>query len=158
MKIMDRLKSVVAALEKVNADQGARKMLQNAYSSLKNMGSFSDRYENILNSLKKNFKNLSDFLNVVLAEIGQYVLLRDMICLMLRMMGKTGSPRLCLVLNDLNEALLSDMCKNQFVPETPENQEQMINDNLILALTGPYFAHMGMLDPMKKVYITCAQS
>ena len=31
----------------------------------------------------------------------------------------------------------------------------MVNDNLILALTGPYFAHMGMLDPMKKVFITC---
>ena len=30
----------------------------------------------------------------------------------------------------------------------------MVNDNLILALTGPYFAHMGMLDPMKKVFIT----
>lgn len=33
----------------------------------------------------------------------------------------------------------------------------MINDNLILALAGPYFAHMGLLDPMKKVYITCTQ-
>lgn len=30
----------------------------------------------------------------------------------------------------------------------------MINDNLILALASPYFAHMGMLDPMKKVFIT----
>ena len=29
-----------------------------------------------------------------------------------------------------------------------------MNDNLILALASPYFAHMGMLDPMKKVYIT----
>jgi hypothetical protein len=53
---------------------------------------------------------------VVLAEIGQYILLRDLICLQLRMLGKTGSPRLCLVLNDLNEALLNDMSKNQFVP------------------------------------------
>jgi hypothetical protein len=30
----------------------------------------------------------------------------------------------------------------------------MLNDNLILALASPYFAHMGMLDPMKKVFIT----
>lgn len=78
-----------------------------------------------------------------------------MICLMLRMLGKTGAPRLSLVLSDLNEALLNDMCKNQFVAETPENQEQMINDNMILALSGPYFAHLGMVDPMKKIYITC---
>jgi len=42
-------------------------------------------------------------------------MLRDMICLLLRMLGKTGSPRLCLVLNDLNEALLNDMTKNQFM-------------------------------------------
>jgi hypothetical protein len=30
----------------------------------------------------------------------------------------------------------------------------MVNDNLVLALAGPYFAHMGMMDPTKKVYIT----
>lgn len=93
-------------------------MLQNAYNSLKNMGSFNDRYENTLNALKKSCKNLSDYLVVNLSEVGQYVMLRDMICLLLRMLGKTGSPRLCLVLNDLNEALLNDMTKNQFVPET----------------------------------------
>lgn len=29
-----------------------------------------------------------------------------------------------------------------------------MNDNFLLALASPYFAHMGMLDPMKKVYIT----
>lgn len=67
MKILDKLKSVIKALEKVNSDQGARKMLQTAYSSLKNMGSFSDRYESTLNSLKKNFKTLTDFLNIALA-------------------------------------------------------------------------------------------
>ena len=82
------------------------------------MGSFNDRYEGTLSSLKKVCKPLSDFLVVNLAEIGQYVLLRDMICLVLKMFGKTRSPRLCLVLNDLNEALLNDMTKNQFVPET----------------------------------------
>ena len=78
-----------------------------------------------------------------------------MICLLLRMLGKTMSPRLFLVLQDLNESLLNDMMKNQFVEETEENQVQMVNDNLVLALSGPYFAHMGMLDPMKKVFITC---
>lgn len=41
-----------------------------------------------------------------------------MICLQLRMLGKTGSPRLHLVLADLNEALLNDITNNQFVPET----------------------------------------
>jgi hypothetical protein len=30
----------------------------------------------------------------------------------------------------------------------------MVNDNLVLALVGPYFAHMGMQDPMKKVFVT----
>lgn len=104
--------------------------------------------------LKKSCKNLSDYLVSELTEVGQYILLRDMICLQLRMLGKIGSPRLHLVLCDLNEALLNDMVKNQFVPENEENQEQMLNDNLILALASPYFAHMGLLDPMKKVFIT----
>lgn len=83
------------------------------------MGSFSERYENTLNVLKKNYKSISDYLVGALAEIGQYLLLRDLICLQLRMLGKTGSPRLYLILNDLNESLLNDMVKNQFVPETP---------------------------------------
>ncbi len=30
----------------------------------------------------------------------------------------------------------------------------MVNDNLILALVGPYFAHTGMMDPIKKVFVT----
>jgi hypothetical protein len=97
-------------------------MLQSAYSSLKNIDSFSNRYEDTLNMLKKTCKNLSDFLVTNLALIGQHILLRDMICLQLRMLGKIGSPRLCLVLNDLNEALLNDMTKNQFLTETTENQ------------------------------------
>jgi hypothetical protein len=118
IKILDKLKLAEKALTKVSEEEGAKKMLQNAYSALKNMGSFSDRYENTLNVLKRSCKNLSDFLVNNLAEIGQCVLLRDMICLMLRMLGKTGAPRVSLVLNDLNEALLNDMCKNQFVPET----------------------------------------
>lgn len=102
MRIMDKLKMATSALVKVCDEEGAKKLLQNAYNSLKNMGSFTDRYENTLNGLKRNCKNLSDYLVVILAEIGQYILLRDMICLILRMLGKTGSPRLCLVLNDLN--------------------------------------------------------
>jgi hypothetical protein len=52
--------------------------------------------------LKKNYKSISDYLVTALAEIGQYLLLRDLICLQLRMLGKTGSPRLFLILNDLN--------------------------------------------------------
>jgi WASH complex subunit strumpellin len=118
MKIMDRLKYTVKALSKVCEEEAAKRVLQSAYTSLKNMGSFGDRYENTLNALKRTCKNLSDYLVGALAEIGQYVMLRDMICLVLRMLGKTGSPRLCLVLSDLNEALLNDCTKNQFVPET----------------------------------------
>jgi hypothetical protein len=90
-------------------------MLQKAYSSLKNIGSFTERYENTINVLKKSCKNLSDYLVTELTDVGQYILLRDMICLQLRMLGKTGSPRLNLVLTDLNEALLNDMTKDQFV-------------------------------------------
>jgi len=48
-----------------------------------------------------------------LTDIGQFILLRDMICLQLRMLGKTATPRLFLVLSDLNEALLNDMVKGQ---------------------------------------------
>lgn len=67
MKIMDKLKQAVKALTKVSEDQGAKSMLQSAYNSLKNMGSFSDRYEGTLNVLKKSCKNLSDYLVINLA-------------------------------------------------------------------------------------------
>lgn len=64
--------------------------------------------------LKKSCLNLSTYLANELTCIGQYILLRDMICLELKMLGKIGCPRLHLVLNDLNESLLNDMVKNQF--------------------------------------------
>lgn len=116
MKIMDKLKLVIKALNKVCNEEAAKSMLQKAYSSLKNIGSFTERYENTLNVLKKSCKNLSDYLVSELTDVGHYLLLRDMLCLQLRMLGKTGSPRLQLVLADLNEALLSDLTRNQFVP------------------------------------------
>jgi len=52
--------------------------------------------------LKKSCKNLADYLVIELTDVGQFILLRDMICLQLRMLGKTATPRLFLVLNDLN--------------------------------------------------------
>jgi len=63
--------------------------------------------------LKKSCKSISDYLVGQLTDIGQFILLRDMICLQLRMLGKTATPRLFLVLSDLNEALLNDMVKGQ---------------------------------------------
>lgn len=62
MKIMERLKLVIKALNKVCNEEAAKNMLQKAYSSLKNIGSFSERYENTINVLKKSCKNLSDYL------------------------------------------------------------------------------------------------
>jgi hypothetical protein len=88
-------------------------MLQKAYSELKNIGSFSEHYETTLTMLKKSCKSLSDFLVAQLTEVGQYIMLRDMICLQLRMLGKTATPRLFLVLSDLNESLLNDMVRGQ---------------------------------------------
>jgi WASH complex subunit strumpellin len=115
MRIMDKLKGIIKVVTKVCDQEKTKTILQAAYSSLKNIGSFSERYERILSDLKREFKNLSDFLLNELTEVGQYILLRDMICLQLRMLGKIGSPRLQLVLSDLNESLLSDMVRNQFV-------------------------------------------
>lgn len=41
MKIMEKLKLVVKALNKVCNEEGAKNMLHKAYASLKNMGSFT---------------------------------------------------------------------------------------------------------------------
>ncbi len=41
MKIMEKLKLVVKALNKVCNEDGAKNMLYKAYASLKNIGSFS---------------------------------------------------------------------------------------------------------------------
>ena len=64
---MDKLKTVVKNINTVCEDEGSKQILQKAYSSLKNMGSFSDRYESTLNVLKKNYKSISDYLVVALA-------------------------------------------------------------------------------------------
>lgn len=41
------------------------------------------------------------------------MLLRDMICLELRMLSKVGAPRFYLVLENLNTSLLNDLIRNQ---------------------------------------------
>ncbi len=41
MRIMEKLKLVVKALNKVCNEEGAKNMLHKAYASLKNIGSFS---------------------------------------------------------------------------------------------------------------------
>lgn len=41
------------------------------------------------------------------------MLLRDMICLELRMLSKVGATRLFLVLENLNSSLLNDLIKSQ---------------------------------------------
>lgn len=73
-------------------------MLEGSYNSLRNVSSFTDRYEHILLNLKKNFKGVTVEATSILSNIGQYMLIRDLICLELRMLGKVGSPRLYLVL------------------------------------------------------------
>ena len=59
---MDKLKHAVKALNKVCDEDNMKKILHHAYSSLKNIVSFNDRYEHTLSSLKKNCKSLSDYL------------------------------------------------------------------------------------------------
>ena len=81
------------------------------------------------------------------------MLLRDMICLELRMLGKVGSPRLFLVLENLNNSVLNDLVENQSFEET--KVDRLDNENLLLALINPYFKHLGMLEPLKKVFVTC---
>jgi hypothetical protein len=44
MKIMDKLKAVIKNFSKISEEEGAKSTLQKAYSSLKNMGSFTERY------------------------------------------------------------------------------------------------------------------
>lgn len=80
------------------------------------------------------------------------MLLRDMICLELRMLSKVGSPRLFLCLENLNTSLLNDMMKSQDAQN--ESMEENNNENFLLALVHPYFKHLGMLEPTKKIFIT----
>ncbi len=46
-----------------------------------------------------------------LQKIGQYILLRDMICLELRMLSKVGASRLYLVVENLNSSIIDDMAQ-----------------------------------------------
>jgi hypothetical protein len=80
------------------------------------------------------------------------MLLRDLLCLELRMLSKVGAPRLYLVLENLNTSLLNDMIRNQNAEES--STEQIENENLLFVLAQPYFKHLGMLEPLKKVYVT----
>lgn len=77
------------------------------------MSSFTDRYDQTILILKKTFKNLCANVAKQFIKIGHYMLLRDMICLELRMLSKVGATRLFLVLENLNSSLLNDLIKSQ---------------------------------------------
>lgn len=107
------------------------------------MSSFTDRYDQTIMNLKKTFRPLSTQIAKCFIKIGHYMLLRDMICLELRMLSKVGAPRLYLVLENLNGSLLNDLIRNQ--NEEGHTYEQIDCENLLLALVNPYFKHLGML-------------
>ncbi len=95
MKDLDKL---VRLIKKTCSDETGKKILDQSYQSLKNVNSFTDRYDQTIMNLKKTFKPLTTQISKDLVKIGHYMLLRDMICLELRMLSKVGSPRLFLVL------------------------------------------------------------
>ena len=68
------------------------------------------------------------------------------------MLSKVGSPRLFLCLENLNSSLLNDLIKSQ--TSEANSVDQIDNENLLLALISPYFKHLGMLEPLKKIYLT----
>lgn len=85
-------------IRKVSLEENTKKTLDQCYQSLKNVSSFTDRYDQTIMTLKKTFRPLSTQIAKCFIKIGHYMLLRDMICLELRMLSKVGAPRLYLVL------------------------------------------------------------
>ena len=98
IKIMRSMERLVKLFEKTCSDDNYRKILIKCYSELRTVGAFSDRYDNTITILKKHFKLVASSATAEFMKIGNYMLLRDMICLELRLLGKVGSPRLYLVL------------------------------------------------------------
>lgn len=120
IRIMKELDKLVKIMKRTCEEENAKKILDQSYQSLKNVSSFTDRYDHTIMNLKKTFKALTTEIAKDLIKIGHYMLLRDMICLELRMLSKVGAPRLYLVLENLNASLLNDMIKNQNEAEHPK--------------------------------------
>lgn len=152
LKIKKTLTRVLKYIRGECEEENIRRALNKCYESLRNVSSFTDRYEHSVMALKKMLKVQCAATTKDLIKIGQYMILRDMICLELRMLSKVGSPRLFLCLENINHSLLNDMTR----PQSEADQEDKINnENLLLVLMNPYFKHLGMLEPMKKIFLTC---
>lgn len=113
IKIKKSLTKLLKFIRETCDEENSRKTLEKCYDSLKHVSSFSDRYEHSIISLKKLFKAQAPLVTKELIKIGHYMLLRDMICVELRMLSKVGSPRLYLCLENMNNSLLNDLMKNQ---------------------------------------------
>lgn len=72
---------MVRLIKKTSSDENGKKILDQAYQSLKNVNSFTDRYDQTIMNLKKTFKPLTTQVAKDLIKIGHFMLLRDMICL-----------------------------------------------------------------------------
>lgn len=72
---------MVKYIKKTTINESAKKILDQCYHELKNVSSFTDRYDQSILNLKKNFKMLCAQTAKDFIKIGHYMLLRDMICL-----------------------------------------------------------------------------
>ena len=148
------MKLIVNEINRVCVDS-VKKTITNCYLNLKNVSSFSERYSEAVNTLKRTLKGLCLTLTNEFMKIGQYLLLRDMICLSIRMLAKVGSNRLYLVLENINNTLLNDISNRS--QNKAENEEQIMHENMLMSVLNPFFAHTGMLEPTKKIFMTCKE-
>lgn len=81
IRITKELDKLVKIMKKTCEEENAKKILDQSYQSLKNVSSFTDRYDHTIMNLKKTFKTLTTQIARDLIKIGHYMLLRDMICL-----------------------------------------------------------------------------
>jgi WASH complex subunit strumpellin len=116
IKIMKSIEKLTRLFKKSVEDENIQKVLIRSFNELRSAEAFSNRFDHTLSTLRKHFKLISSSATTEFMRVGHYMLLRDMICLELRLLGKVGSPRLFLVLENLNTSLLNDMIKKQNNP------------------------------------------
>lgn len=116
VQIMINMRSIFNHLSK-DFDEGTKKVLISSFKTLKDFNSYNEKYEHIIVNLKKSLRGLHANINVALMKIGQYIILKDLICLELQMLSKVGSNRLYLVLDNVNKTIKNDIVNREYTQD-----------------------------------------
>ncbi|CAD8147536.1 unnamed protein product [Paramecium pentaurelia] len=147
------VKDIVKIL-KADLNQENRNTIDTLIKQVRLFTNYDENYDKVYKQLTKQFRPLISKILYPLQQIGQFINLRKLICLVLQMKAKVGSTKLFLCLETLNNTIINDFINRQYDSSMESDIKTQMENNLLFDLT-KLFNYVGLSDPIRKIYALC---